>query len=148
MKRLVFLALLITAQAAVAADLMPQGTFKGTGEWRGADGSTGQYTIVTTTSATSITSRYVYDGPGQAKKEQVSTRTLVPTGSGFFSVTDEQGKSVGRGYCVESQCFWATEFPGGKVEESLRFDGGTLEKLGGKTGPGFTVVWHEKLTAQ
>jgi hypothetical protein len=148
MKRLVFLALLTMASATFAADGLPQGTFKGTGEWRGTDGSTGTYTIVTTTTATSITSRYVYEAGAQGGREQASTRTLVPTGAGFFSVADEQQKVIGRGCCLESQCFWTTEFPGGKVEESLRFDGVTLEKLGGKSGPGFTVAWREKLTSQ
>ena len=148
MKIRVFLAMLIAAPAAFAGELLPQGTFKGTGEWRAADGSKGQYTVLTTTTANSITSRYVYDQGTQGKKEQATTQTLVPTGSGFFQVTDENKKIIGRGYCFDAQCFWTTEFPGGRVEESLRFDGGSLEKFGGKSGPGFSVVWREKLTGE
>ena len=147
MKKLALLALLIAAPA-FSADLMPQGTFTGTGEWHGPDGSTGRYTIVTTTTGASITSNYVYEAGGKGPREQALTLTLVATGGGFFTVADEKGATVGRGYCLGSECFWTTEFPGGSVEETLRFDGATLEKLGGKHGPGFTVAWRETLTKQ
>lgn len=148
MKISVLLAFAIAAPAAFAGELLPQGTFTGTGEWRGADGSSGQYTVVTTAKGDEVTSRYVYDQGAQGRREQVTTYALSSKGNGFFEVQGEQGKVVGRGYCLEQQCFWTTEFPGGKVEESLRWDGVSLDKLGGKSGPGFSVVWREKLSAK
>lgn len=140
---IVFGAFLVTAvQAALP---VPSGTYAGTGQWKGAGGSGGAYSVETTVKELLLTSRYTYEHGGTQDKS--TSVKLVPHDEPFFDVADTDGKVVGSGYCYETECAYHMEFEGVVIEETLRFSKGSLEKFGAKKGPGFSVVWKEVLTA-
>lgn len=137
----------VIASAAQAASSVPSGTFLGTGHWKGPGGSTGAYSVETTVKDRVLTSRYEFNEGGQARLESVVVK-MATKGEPFFDVLDERDQVVGNGFCYDAECSYHAEFSGVVVEETLRFSKGSLEKLGTKKGPGFSVVWKEVLEAK
>ncbi len=137
---------LVLATAARAGFPVSSGTFAGTGQWKGPGGSSGEYSVETSVKDQVLTSSYKYRQGNEARSESVTFR--MASGEPFFDLLDEHDKVVGSGYCYETDCSYRAEFSGIAVEETLRFGKGTLEKLGAKKGPGFSVVWKEVLAAK
>lgn len=133
------------AAGALAASLLPPGTYTGTGHWKMPDGSVGQYKVETVIDSDTVTSRYEYVREGRNSNETHVIK-LVPKDEALFDVRDETGV-VGQGYWYGTECFYRAELGGMAVEESMRFAAGELHKFGSKGGQGFRVVWKEVLQA-
>lgn len=137
--------LLCTAHAAFP---LAKGDFAGTGHWRGPGGSSGEYQVETAVTSDTLTGSYVYQKGAEARSETYTYKTTLKEGGPFFDLLDAKDKLVGSGYCYDSECFYRAEFSGIVVQETLRFAKGSLEKVGSKSGPGFSVVWKEVLAAK
>ena len=137
---------LIAALSAVnlaGATGLPSGTFVGSGQWRGQDGSSGRYSVETTVSGDTMRSVYKWEHAGEAT--QSSTVKMSPRADGFFDLLDDTGQVVGNGFCFEAECSYRLDAHGVAIDESLQFDGRALHKLGSKKGTGFKVMWKEDL---
>lgn len=137
----------LLAVGSAWAGLPAQGTFTGTGDWKGPGGSTGSYTVETTISGDVVTSRYVWPQKGGDRKESTTLRFATKDGP-FFDLVNEKGEPAGGGFCVEELCHYRIETGSLVVEETIRFLPDSLEKLGAKKGPGFQVAWKETLKAK
>ena len=58
---------LAIAPALLAADRLPEGTFEGSGSWRGHDGSSGEYSSRITITQDRFVSEFEYDHAGRRK---------------------------------------------------------------------------------
>ena len=134
----------MTALVLLAAMALPSGTYTGTADWRGPGGSSGTYTVEKTFDGNTLTSRYAWREPKE-REEKHTVTFVAKTSEPVFDVVDAQGASVGRGYCYDDACSYRATFGALTVDESFRWSKDGMTVLGSKTGPGFTVVWTEKL---
>lgn len=133
--------------AAAGPAELPAGRFDGRGSWRGPQSSAGGYTVTTEIAGRTLSSTYVWAEPGKPERTETSSVTFAAPGAEpSFDVLDPAGNVVGRGYCIDAECFYRADFGGIVVEESMRWAAGALHKFGQKSGPGFQVVWTEALT--
>jgi hypothetical protein len=137
--------LLTTAWAAFP---VASGKFSGTGHWRGPGGASGDYEVETAVTPDSLTGSYVYQKGAESHSETYTYKMTLKEGGPFFDLLDAKDKVVGSGYCYDTECFYRAELSGIVVQETLRFAKGSLEKVGSKSGPGFSVVWKEVLQAK
>ena len=142
-KLLALTGLICMASSAQASDVLPAGTFQGTGHWTGPEGSAGEYDVTTVIEGNQITSTYNY--PGAQPGRDRHTVQLTRQDDGTIAVVDETGTMTGNGYCLGDGCFYRMQVEGITIEENIRVTDGWLIKFGSKTGPGFRVVWKERL---
>ena len=148
MRTPMILALALTAGAAQAASpTLPNGTFNGTAQWRGPGGSTGTYAVEKSIEGATMTARYTWQDQG-ARQETHTVTFAAKAGEPMFDVLDAQGNVVGKGYCYDDACTYRAAFGPVTVDESIRWADGTMNVLGAKSGPGFTVVWKETLRSR
>ena len=146
-KTMIVVTSLVLASAVRAGFPVTSGHFEGTGQWRGPGGTSGDYSVETTVKDDLLTSHYKFQQGAEARNEAVIMK-MASKAEPFFELLDEQGKVVGTGYCYDNDCSYHADFSGIAVDETLRFSKGSLEKVGTKKGPGFSVVWKEVLAAR
>ena len=137
---------LLLASTALAADAPPTGTFEGTGFWRAADGSSGEYATRITISESRIVTEVEHEHQGARTERHVMA--LRSTGPGFYELLNEENEAVGQLFCLDGECSYGVRQDGGDVHESWRLSGSELQKFGGKSFGDFRVVWKEKLFAR
>ena len=146
-KSIVMTVLLAAGAVLAAPSDFPGGKFTGTADWRGPGGSTGTYTVEKSFTGTTITSRYAWTEP-QPREEKITLTFAMTDASPVFDVLDEQKKVVGQGHCYDDACAYRATFGPVTVEESFRWSADGITVLGAKSGPGFAVVWREKLRSR
>ena len=130
---------MLLCASGIALDQFPEGSFKGHGRWKSADGESGTYTLNTEIKGDLMSSKYQYDG-----KEEEWTFTAKFDKNSFFPVMVDGGE-VGRGYCYSVQCHYEVRIGEMHLEETLTFDQGKLYRLGSKVTAGHRIAWEEAL---
>jgi hypothetical protein len=136
-------AFLASSLAGAAGPLLPQGTFEGRADWRGAGGASGSYTVERSFEGNTMHARFAWTEP-ESRSESLAM-TFAVGADPTFDVADAEGRVVGRGYCHDGACAWRADFGAVSVDESFRWTGDGMTVLGSKSGPGFSVVWKETL---
>lgn len=136
MLRSITLATLAALTSAAMAAPMTDGSYKGHGRWKSADGQSGAYDVATTVKDGVISNTYDFNG-----KSKSFTMEAKLDSKGFFPVLIN-GTIVGNGYCQSVQCHYRLD---SGMEETLTFDQGHLYRLGSKTENGKTITWEEAL---
>ena len=139
--------LLAAGIAAATSPTLPAGKFTGTAAWRGGAGSAGTYTVERTFDGNKMSARFAWSEP-KPREEKVAMTLAMKGSEPFFDVLDEKDKVVGKGYCYDEACSYHASYGPVSVDETLRWSEGSLEVLGSKSGPGFSVVWKETLTSR
>jgi hypothetical protein len=125
----------------------PAGDWAGTAQWRGPGGSSGTYEVSKSFAGRTLSARYAWDGERSGEERHTVTFTLDPA-QPIFDVLDEQGHVVGTGHCYDDACAYEASFGPVRVLESFRWTEREMSVLGSKSGPGFSVVWRETLSAR
>ena len=148
MKALGLMTLMLAASLARAASpILPEGSFTGTAAWRGPSGSTGTYAVERRFSGTTMTSHYSWTEPKPREETITLNFAMKPTESGF-DVLDATNAVVGKGYCYDDSCAYRATFGPVTVDETLRWSADSVDAVGQKSGPGFSVVWKETLKSR
>jgi hypothetical protein len=136
MKRLILMLTLIVSSAW--AGVMPEGTFKGIGDYVTQGGPDGSYRVETTIDADgNFNSKYHWADQStslalQAKGNQASFDVLM------------KGMKIGEGSCAENRCDYAAKGPDIDVKETLVFANDKLLRFGTKIEKGAHITWFEK----
>jgi hypothetical protein len=136
----------LTCVPVLAGVHLAQGTFRGSGAWEAADGSTGRYTTETTVSGATLSSRWTYVDGGKTHEES-HAMTLAPAPDGTLRVLDETNRIIGSARCLGDECLLTVEEGPVKLVETVCTRNGQLLTFGAKSGPGFAVVYSETLAA-
>lgn len=139
--------MLAAGLAQAASPGLPAGSYTGTATWRGPGGSSGTYTVERTIAGNTITAHYAWTEP--KPREEKHAMTLAMKGAEpFFDVMEDKEQVVGKGYCYDDACSYRATFGAVTVDETFRWSDGSMEVLGSKSGPGFSVVWKETLKSR
>lgn len=128
----------------LAGTSLAEGTYQGTGNWEGNDGTTGTYQVETTVLGTTVRSVYTFEVQGR-QQQQTATMTLTPDGQGGWQVFDDKTALIGGASCLADQCLLTIEEGPVKVLEVIRAREGRFDSFGTKTGPGFSIVYSSTL---
>lgn len=135
-----------TVLSAASGPSLPSGGFRGTASWHGPGGSSGTYTVDRAFQGNAMSARYTWVDEKQEPREEQHTVTFVPgSADPVFDVVDGQGQVVGQGHCLDDACSYRAVFGPLTIDESFRWSADGMTVLGAKSGPGFSVVWHETL---
>jgi hypothetical protein len=139
--------MLVAGLAQAGGTVLPQGSYAGSAEWQGPSRSSGTYTVERTFKGDTIEARYAWRDKEPREERHTVTFAFKPT-EPTFDVVDESGTVVGRGHCFKDACAYRATFGPVEVEETFHWSGTDLGVLGAKSGPGFSVVWNEKLESK
>ncbi len=138
MKLVYFLFSFLASNVWAGQGLLPEGNFKGIGDYeiRGKEG--GNYLVKTTIDAQgNILSDYNW---GDRSTKLVLQ--FVGTLNAFDVLID--GHEAGKGSCLDLRCDYSARGNGTEVKETLVFVNNMLLRFGTKTEDGTNVTWFEK----
>lgn len=124
--------------SALALDKLPDGHYKGLGQYKDSTGKSGGYYVDVDIKDGKISNTYNFGG----NKDIKFTMTAVLAADGTFPVV-VGGATIGEGYCATAQCHYDIAFGKFTMEETMTFYEDHLYRLGSKFDNGVTIRWEE-----